>query len=215
MKYKLIIFDCDGTLLYTLDDLTEAVNYANETLGLKTYTSNDLIKFVGNGIGALIKEAIGEKNLNMYDKAMELFKEHYSVHFADKTIPYSGILEILRELKNNGYLLALVSNKNKQYLRLLYNKYFSEDITICIGESEDLRKKPAPDMVEFVLNDLNISKSDVVYVGDSEVDMQTAQNSGVDFIAVSWGYRTKEFLMKCGAKTIIDTPHQILNYLNY
>ena len=203
MKYKAIIFDCDGTLLNTIKDLTNAVNYALEKTGFQPQTESDTLKMVGNGIKALVERALPESGKYLMEKALDYFKQYYGQHFADYTSPYNGILDLLDRLKESGYKTALVSNKNRIFLEKLFNKYFINKIDFYLGESENLMPKPAPDMVEYALKKLIVDKKDAVYVGDSKVDIKTAENSGIDGIFVTWGFSEKQQLIDCGAKEIM------------
>ena len=211
MKYKAIIFDCDGTLLNTIKDLTNAVNYALEKAGFQPQTESDTLKMVGNGIKALVERALPKSGKYLMEKALDYFKQYYGQHFADYTSPYNGILDLLDRLKESGYKTALVSNKNRIFLEKLFNKYFINKIDFYLGESENLMPKPAPDMVEYALKKLIVDKKDAVYVGDSKVDIKTAENSGIDGIFVTWGFSEKQQLIDCGAKEIIDAPQELLD----
>ena len=211
MKYKAIIFDCDGTLLNTIKDLTNAVNYALEKTGFQPQTESDTLKMVGNGIKALVERALPKSGKYLMEKALDYFKQYYGQHFADYTSPYNGILDLLDRLKESGYKTALVSNKNRIFLEKLFNKYFINKIDFYLGESENLMPKPAPDMVEYALKKLIVDKKDAVYVGDSKVDIKTAENSGIDGIFVTWGFSEKKQLIDCGAKEIIDAPQELLD----
>ena len=207
MKYKAIIFDCDGTLLDTIKDLTNAVNYALEKFGFALKTEEETLKMVGNGIKMLVKRALPEEvEQNVFDKVFAYFKAYYNEHYADFTAPYSGITETLKILKKQGYRLALVSNKQRDYLAKLYDMFFKDTIEYAIGETEGYAPKPAPDMVNLTLSKLGVKKEDAVYVGDSSVDIATARNSEMDGIFVSWGFNTKRQLIENGAKIIIDAP---------
>ena len=213
MKYKAIIFDCDGTLLNTISDLTNAVNYALNEIGCKKQTDADTLRMVGNGIKALVKRALPETHGNRFDEAFGLFKSYYGEHFADYTEPYDGIIDLLVKLKERGYKVALVSNKNRVYLKMLFDKFFADTIDYWIGETEGLAPKPASDMVYRALENLNVSRNESVYVGDSSVDVATANNSGMDGIFVTWGFASKEDLIKCGATKIIDAPQELLDLI--
>lgn len=213
MKYKAVIFDCDGTLLWTIDDLRDATNFALQKLGYQEKSIDDIMKMVGNGIGKLVSLALGENNQRDYEKAMKYFQEYYTVHYADKTTPYPGILDMLLQLKNLGIKMAVVSNKKEEYLLPLFEKIFNGIFSVVIGEQATLDKKPAPDMVNFAITQLGVEKQETVYVGDSEVDIKTALNSRIDMITVSWGFRSKEILLKNGASVIVDTPSEIIDII--
>ncbi len=213
MKYEAIIFDCDGTLLWTIDDLRDATNYALDLLGCPLKTTEEILKLVGNGIGNLVMGALPDNQKDLHPKAMEYFAAYYEVHFADKTCPYDGIVETVQKIKEKGIKVAVVSNKQEKYLLPLFDKLFKDVFPVVMGESKHLAKKPAPDMVDEALRRLNVDKNKAVYVGDSEVDVRTAFNSDMDLIAVAWGFRSKENLIQNGAKIIIDTPSELLDII--
>ncbi len=210
-KYKTIIFDLDGTLLDTLEDLKNSVNFALGNAGLKERSLEEVRKFVGNGVRRLMELAVpdGEDNPD-FSRILADFKEHYKVHCNDKTAPYPHIMELLAELKKRGYKMAIVSNKFYGAVQELKKLYFEDYISVAIGEKEGIRKKPAPDTVLEAMKELESKKEDTVYVGDSEVDIATAKNTGLDCIAVAWGFRTKEEQKRAGGKIFADDPLDIL-----
>lgn len=205
-----IIFDLDGTLLDTLEDLTDSVNYAMQQFGLPTHTLDAVRGFVGNGVATLIRRAIPQGAENpSYEAILAAFKEHYAKHCEDKTRPYEGIMEALALLQKQGYHLAIVSNKFDGAVKQLCKKYFGEYISVAIGESDQVKRKPAPDTVYQALRELGSEGSRAIYVGDSEVDLQTAQNAQLRCVSVTWGFRTKEQLLNAGADLIIRTPQEL------
>lgn len=213
-KYDTVIFDMDGTLLNTIDDLKDSVNFALEQFGMPQRSLADIKKFVGNGVFRLMELAVPQGTQNpSFDDAFAVFKEHYSLHCNDKTRPYDGILNLLEDLSKKGYKLAIVSNKYYDAVVELNQLYFSKYISVAIGEKEGISKKPAPDTVNVALSMLGSKAENSVYIGDSEVDIQTAKNSNLDFICVSWGFRESEFLKSNGAKIIVDNPLQISDIL--
>ena len=216
MKKNTIIFDLDGTLLNSLEDLTDSTNFALKCLNYPPKTIDEVRNFVGNGVAKLIERAIpyGSKNEN-YAKCLNIFKEYYSKNMFNKTKPYNGIISMLNTLKNNNIKIAVVSNKFDNAVKFLCEKYFSGLIDFAIGENEKngINKKPAPDTVFIALQKLNAKKENAFYIGDSEVDIQTAKNSGIECISVTWGFKDREFLLKHGAKNIINSPEEIINYL--
>ncbi|MBR1460794.1 HAD family hydrolase [bacterium] len=216
MKTKIVIFDLDGTLLNTLEDLTLSTNFALEQFGYSPKTVEEVKSFVGNGVGKLIERAIpkGNKNPN-YETCLYLFKNHYAQNMYNKTKPYDGIIELLAYLKLKNIKTAVVSNKFDLAVKNLCKKYFSKLIDYAAGENEKegIRKKPAPDMVEKVLKNFKLTTEDALYVGDSEVDIQTANNSFIQCVSVTWGFKDKDFLQKNGAEIIINTPDDLINYL--
>lgn len=213
-KYNTVIFDLDGTLLNTLDDLTDSVNHAMKEFQFPSRTPREVRSFMGNGIVRLMELSVpnGKENPR-FEEALGLFKMHYSEHCRDKTQPYPGIMKLLRSLLDNGYHLAIVSNKYNDAVQDLNQLYFQSIISVAIGEKENIRKKPAPDTVLQALLELKSTKENAAYVGDTEVDIETAKNVGIDCISVSWGFRDKAWLEKSGAGVIVDRPSDILNYI--
>ena len=212
--YENIIFDLDGTLLDTLDDLTDATNTALEKFDLKIRTRDEVRAFVGNGIVKLIERAVGEEGKSHHMDVLAEFKRYYAVHCADKTAPYAGILPLLQALKSQGVKTAVVSNKADFAVKKLAADYFDGLLLTAVGENEEagIRKKPAPDSLLAVMEQLGARAENTVYVGDSEVDVQTAENAGVDCICVTWGFRDKALLERVGGKLFVDTPAEILSY---
>ena len=213
MKYSTYIFDLDGTLLDTLADLAAAVNYALRQHGMPEHTIDDVRRFVGNGVRKLMERAIpdGEKNPD-FEATFATFREYYMHHSLDNTRPYPGIIETLEALKEQGCRLAVVSNKMMAATQELCRHFFAETIEVAIGENEaaGIRKKPAPDTVFEALRQLGEEKDSAVYVGDSDVDLETANNSGLPCISVLWGFRDRDFLIQHGAKTFISAPSELL-----
>lgn len=199
-KYNTVIFDLDGTLLDTLDDLTGSVNTALRKNGMPERTRDEVCSFVGNGILKLMERAVPQGQANpLFAAAFQDFREDYAVHCSDHTKPYPGIMPVLKQLRDEGYRLAIVSNKADFAVKELRDIYFDGLIDVAIGERESVRKKPAPDTVLTALYELGAGKEEAVYVGDSEVDIETAKNAGMDEIAVTWGFRSREFLKRHGA----------------
>ncbi|MGN0181868.1 MAG: HAD family hydrolase [Candidatus Ornithomonoglobus sp.] len=214
MKYSTIIFDLDGTLLNTLDDLAASVNYAMRECGFPEKTIDEVRRFVGNGVRVLIRRAAPESITDeQYWDAYNHFEKHYAAHNRDKTAPYNGITELLNELKGRGYSLSIVSNKIDFAVKALREEFFDGVIDVAVGDCEDTANKPAPDMVHKAMRQLGAELSDCVYVGDTDVDIETAQNSGMPCICVSWGFRSREELVGYGAEMIADKPSDILNFV--
>ena len=212
MTYNTYIFDLDGTLLDTLRDLANSVNYALSQHGMPTHSIDDVRRFVGNGVRVLMERAVPNGAANpALDATFATFRQHYMQHSLDTTRPYDGITELIRELKARGCQLAVVSNKMMAATQELVHHFFPE-IEVAIGEHEaaGIRKKPAPDTVFEALRQLGVGKEGAVYVGDSDVDLATARNSGLPCISVLWGFRDKPFLLEHGATTFVETPRQIL-----
>lgn len=213
---KTVIFDLDGTLLNTLDDLADSTNYALSKFGYPTRTIDEVRQFVGNGVAKLIERAIPEgKNNPNFEKCLAIFKENYAQNMYNKTAPYNGIIEMLSNLKSKGIKIAVVSNKFDLAVKELCKKYFEGFIDFAAGENEaqGIKKKPAPDTVISVLNEFNFASEDAVYVGDSDVDIMTAENSKMSCISVTWGFRDEKFLLENGATILINAPSEIYNHL--
>lgn len=210
MKYKLAIFDMDGTILNTIDDLAASLNAVLEKSGFPTRTMDEVISFVGNGLRKLIERGVPDgSDSETVDRVLADFKAYYAVHCADRTAPYDGIIELLKNLRTNGCLTAVVSNKADDAVQELCKKYFDGFFDYAVGERSGILRKPAPDSVNEVLEKLNVSRENAVYIGDSDVDIMTARNAGMDSIIVEWGFRERDFLLKKGAKTIVSAAKEI------
>ena len=215
-KINTIIFDMDGTVLNTLDDLTVSVNYVLRKFGFPERTLEDYRRFFGNGIRQALELAVPEGTPeSVIDEMLPVFKEHYDEHCLDKTGPYEGIPELMKELKHRGYKMAIVSNKIDSAVKELNEKFFSEYVKVAIGEKEGIKRKPAPDTVIRALKELGSTKEEAVYIGDSEVDFQTAVNSELPCISVLWGFRDKDYLMDIGATIFADKPSDVLEMLHF
>lgn len=214
MPYKAAVFDLDGTLLDTLADLTAAVNHALSAFSLPTRTKEEVRGFVGNGIKVLLHRASGF-NERAVDGLLVEFKAYYGAHCKDETRPYAGVLALLKELKSRGVLAAVLSNKADFAVKLLAQEYFAGLLCEAVGENEaaGIRKKPAPDALLAVMEKLGVSAEETVYIGDSEVDIQTAQNAGVDCISVAWGFKDEAFLKEHGGKIIVRTPSELARWI--
>jgi len=214
-RYSTFIFDLDGTLLDTLADLAASVNYALGSCGLPQHTTDDVRRFVGNGVRVLMERAVPQGAQNpLFDTAFATFRQHYLEHSLDTTRPYDGIPQLLAELRQRGCRLAVVSNKFYAATQELCRHFFPDTISVAIGEheAEGIRKKPAPDTVVEALRQLGVGSEGAVYVGDSDVDVLTARNSGLPCISVLWGFRSRDFLIQHGATTFALTPQDILQY---
>ena len=214
MKYQLVIFDLDGTLLDTLEDLADSDNYIMKQFGHPERTLKEVRCFVGNGIRKLIeRSAPKDTPAEEIDRMLEAFKEYYGAHCADKTKPYEGIMDLLDKLQKQGVKLAVVSNKADYAVKALCEQYFPGCFDEAVGERAGIARKPAPDTVNEVLKNLQVDKSQAVYIGDSEVDVQTARNAEMDCIAVEWGFRDKDVLEKAGAEIMVSTQAELLKYM--
>lgn len=214
MRYGAVIFDLDGTLLNTLDDLAASVNYAMRRCGFCERTVDEVRRFIGNGVKMLIRRAVpdgtGEEE---YEKAYGEFKKHYAKNSRNMTVPYDGVTDLLKKLRAKGYKLAIVSNKIDFAVKDLRDEFFDGIIDVAIGVGDKTRTKPEPDMVYKAIAELDISASECVYVGDTDVDIETAKNSAMDCISVSWGFRTRAELESYGAAMIADCADDIIGFL--
>lgn len=213
---ELVVFDLDGTLLDTLGDLTDAVNVTLKEYDLPQRSMEEVRSFVGNGIRNLMLKAVeeGEKH-PQFEEIFAFFREYYKENCNHKTAPYEGIMELMRELKGRGIQMAIVSNKIDAGVKALNEKFFAEFVAneVAIGEREGVARKPAPDTIFEVLKTLQIEPNHAIYVGDSEVDIVTAENADLRCVSVSWGFREENFLMESGAGVIINRPLKLLEYL--
>lgn len=210
MGYSTVIFDLDGTLLDTLDDLTDSVNFAMRTMGWKERSKKDVRSFLGNGIRVLMKKSSPDNATEEeFEIAFKAFKEYYDIHNQDKTVPYDGMIELMKRLKLKGIKMAIVSNKVQEAVDVLKDKFFSDILEYALGDTPGMARKPEPDSCYKALELLGSSKEDTVYVGDSEVDLETAKNAGLDCIAVLWGFRDEDYLVEQGAKVFAKNPEDI------
>lgn len=209
-----VIFDLDGTLLNTLDDLTDAVNFALTKNNFPIHSTEEIKSFVGNGIKKLIERSV-PKNCSeeMLKKCFEDFCIFYEKHKADKTKPYSGIVYMLSELKKAGFKTAVVTNKADFAAQALCKDIFGDLITVTVGANENIRHKPYPDSTVKALQSLGSKPQDAYFVGDSDVDVQTAQNAGIDFIGVLWGFRDKSVLESAGATVFAENARELTRLL--
>ncbi len=212
---KAVIFDLDGTLLNTLDDLHASVSYALETLSLPPRTKDETRLAVGDGIGNLIARSIeGGKNNPRFAQCLSLFSDYYQKHSAIHTTPYPALLPLLNTLRQKGILIGVVSNKIDSAVQALTHRYFEGLIDCAVGEREGVRRKPAPDSLLHCLEALGTLPEHALYIGDSEQDILTAQNANVPCLSVTWGFRDKTTLLAAGGKAFVDTPSEIRSYHN-
>ena len=209
-----VIFDMDGTVLDTLEDLTVSVNYVLSKFNMPEHSEEEYRKFFGNGIKYALKCAVTEETPEeVIEEMLPIFREHYNEHCLDRTKPYDGIIELMSMLKANGYKMAIVSNKIDSAVKELNDRFFSEYVDVAIGEKPGIKRKPAPDTVLAALDELGSKKEAAVYIGDSEVDLQTALNSELPCISVLWGFRDKDFLISKGASVFAETPEEVYDIL--
>ena len=209
---KACIFDLDGTLLDSLTDLELSCNYALRANGMPERTLEEVRVFVGNGVKKLMERAVPNGLANpLFDKTYQDFRQHYMIHNLDHTHPYAGVEEMLQKLIASGKHVAVVSNKFYAATQELVAHFFGKKISVAIGERENIRKKPAPDTVNEALRQLGADRETAVYIGDSDVDIMTAKNSGMPCISVLWGFRSRQFLLAHGHATFVEKPSEILD----
>lgn len=208
---KLYIFDMDGTILNTIDDIAGAINYVLDMHGYPRHTVDEVKSFVGNGLKRALELSLPDGVAG--DVLNQLFTElvaYYNEHSNIMTRPYEGIVEVIHRLREQGKIVAVVSNKRVEAVRDLCDIYFAGCFDMALGDQDGIARKPAPDMTNMVIEHYGILKDKCVYIGDSDVDLMTARNTEIDCIAVTWGFRTREFLVEHGATMIIDRPEELL-----
>ncbi len=217
MKYTTVIFDMDGTVLNTIEDITDSVNHIMKQYDMPVYTIDQVKHFVGNGAVRLMEHAIpGAHDNPLFDEVLKAYEEYYLEHCNIKTGPYKNITALLAELKKRGYKLAIVSNKGMDAVKELNQKYYGEYVKVAVGVTDKLQRKPAPDECLEAMKQLGSTKEECIYVGDSEVDHKTALNTGIPCISCLWGFRTKEELLEAGAGNnyFVNDPMEILDILD-
>ena len=208
MNKKAVIFDLDGTLLNTLGDLTDSVNHILETYKFPTKSEREVRSYLGNGARELVRLAlplaVSESEL---DKYLEEYKAYYNAHSKIKTKPYDGVIELLSHLRECGVMTAVVSNKPDPAVGILCKEYFGELLDISLGDRADIERKPSAEPVRYVINKLKCDKA--IYVGDSEVDVQTAKNADIPCVSLTWGFRDKDVLEECGATCFANNSDEL------
>ena len=217
MRYKLACFDLDGTLLDTLGGLTQSLNAARRMNNLEPQTEEQVRSFIGNGVTKLIERSLtadpGDYSEELKMKLLKDNISYYNSHYLEKTRPYNGITEVVMRLKSEGMLIACVSNKNDEPVQKLIEHFFPGLFDYVSGSMEGVERKPSAEPVERCLNALGVENSETVYIGDSDTDIMTAQNSGTDIISCTWGYRSREFLMENGAVCICTDPMDLRTFI--
>lgn len=214
MAIKTVIFDLDGTLLYSLEDLKDSVNFVMKKHGFREYTIDEVREAIGNGV-RLLMERILPKDIdkNLFEECLSEFKENYSKNMYNKTKPYDGVLDMLKALREEGYNIAVLSNKFDSAVKELSSKYFGELVDLAVGQKEGVKEKPSPLGIQEIAKELDTDVETCIMVGDSEVDIQTANNAGIDCISVTWGYKNIDFLYDNGATKLVYAPEDILELL--
>ena len=213
---KLVIFDLDGTLVDSIADLTVAVNQALEKCGWPLHTADEYRRMVGDGVMKLFERALpeGERTQTNVERIRDLFIPFYEIHNTDLSRPYNGIVELLTQLKERGVRLAVASNKYHSATLKIIDHFFGHiGFELILGNREGVARKPDPAIVNEILDTLGVARQDVLYVGDTSVDMHTARNARVDCVGVSWGFRPKVELQQHNPLSVIDNPQQILDFL--
>lgn len=210
MRFDTVLFDMDGTLLDTLADICSAANYTLRAMGYPERTLAEMRRFVGNGAEMQMRRALGAAaDEETVKRALEIYKPYYAAHCQVETRPYAGVTELLAALKREGFRMAVVSNKPDEAVKKLSEEYFGDRMDYAIGPKEGRRCKPYPDMVDAALKAMGMPREGAVYIGDSEVDVQTGLNAGLPVIAVSWGFRPREVILAAGATVIADDAGQL------
>lgn len=213
-KYDTVIFDMDGTLLNTLEDISDSMNHVLASYSFPCRQTDEIRSFLGNGAAQLMKLSIPDGSSNpRYQSCLEDYCSHYQRNLQNKTHVYEGVMSMLGQLSRGGYKIAIVSNKPDEAVKELAGLHFGEYVKVAIGETEDVSRKPAPDTVLKAIEELGSTPDKTVYVGDSEVDVETAKNSGITCVGVTWGFRDREVLEQSGADYIIDSPQELLKII--
>lgn len=213
MRYTTVLFDLDGTLLDTLDDLTDAVNRTLSRCCLPQRDRREVRSFLGNGARYLMEHAAPGVAGERFEQLLRDYKADYDANCRVKTAPYPGIDALLRALRAAGCRTGIISNKPDSAVQPLYEAFFADTMDTAVGEREGIRRKPAPDTVLAAMERLGAAAEQTLYVGDSEVDIRTAQNAGVDCASVTWGFRDPEELKRSGAQMLFDTAEALQAYL--
>ena len=212
MKYEAVFLDLDGTVIDSLRDIVDAVNYTMRHFGLPEYTAAELRPKLGWGVSTLMRKALPEVSEARLEEIQSFYKPYYAVHAGEHSRPFDGILPMLSRMKDAGLVLAIISNKPDAAVQPLAEKYFADVVALSVGELPNIRRKPEPDMLAAAAEKMGVDLKRCLYVGDSEVDIETADNAGIDCACVTWGFRSREELVGAGAKYIFDTPDELLAF---
>ena len=213
MKYDGVFFDLDGTVIDSLQNITDAVNYTMRHFGMAEYSAAELRPVLGNGVGVLMCKIMPPDIADTrIQQLLDFYRPYYARH-STECGPFEGILPMLERLKSAGLVLAIISNKPDSAVQPLGERYFKDYVRLYVGEREDVRRKPWPDMLEKAAEALHVDLSRCLYVGDSEVDIDTANNAGIDCACVTWGFRTRQELIDAGARIILDTPEALAAFV--
>ena len=209
MKYEAVFLDLDGTVIDSLQDIVDAVNYTMGHFGLRQFSRDELRPKLGWGVSTLMKLALPGTSEARREELLAFYKPYYAVHAGDHSRPFEGILPMLRAMRDAGLVLAILSNKPDAAVQPLAEKYFADVVALSVGERPEITRKPAPDMLIKAAKDLNVDINRCLYVGDSEVDIDTAKNTGIDCACVTWGFRTREELEAFKPLAVIDTTQEL------
>jgi len=213
MRYDAIFFDLDGTVVDSLQDIVDAVNHTMDHFGLPRYTPEQLKPHLGWGVGHLMHSILPDAPEARVEEVLAHYRPYYALHAGDKSQPFDGILPMMARLKGDALALAILSNKPDAAVQPLAKRFFSGLVSLSVGELEGVRRKPHPDMLESAARELGLDLRRCLYVGDSEVDIDTAANAGIDCACVTWGFRTREQLLAAGARHIFDTPAELVDWV--
>ena len=213
MKYAAVFFDFDGTVADTLRNITNAVNHTMRHFGRQEFSAETLKSHLGWGVDYLMRHLIPTISEDEVKEILRYYRVYYAQHATEDVCPYPEILPMLEELHRRGLPLAIVSNKPDSAMQPVAKKYFSDYISLAIGEVPGIARKPAPDMLVYTAKELGVDLSRCLYVGDTEVDIETARNTGIDCVCVTWGFRTREELLRAGADVIVDSTEELLALL--
>ena len=213
MKYSAVFFDLDGTVTDTLQNITDAVNHSMRHFGMREFSPATLKPHLGWGVDYLMRKLNPDITEEQVTEILRFYRPYYAQHTTEKVWPYPGVMPMLEQLHRAGIPMAIVSNKPDSAVQPLMERYFRGLIALAIGERPGLARKPEPDMLAYTARELNVELSRCLYVGDTEVDLRTAENTGIDCVCVSWGFRTREELLAAGARHIVSTPRELVSFL--